>query len=172
MARGSSPPMSSRWGAAERSSGSKTSTVFAWEHDTKARWGVPAKTTSVGSSSVDRVARTLRLFRSTTLMLSDTWLTTHASRLVRARTETGSSPTTTENAGARDGPPVRSTSSRLSGVLTASRSPPSGVASSGLTWGDSQLTKDCAETTDTRARDQTATRGARDMVGPLEGGRT
>jgi hypothetical protein len=83
-----------RTGAAARFAGSNTSTVFACEHETKARFGVPAKTTSHGSSSVASVATHVARARGRRLLTeSEMWFTTQASVLVRARTETGSRPT-------------------------------------------------------------------------------
>jgi hypothetical protein len=53
----------------------------------------PAKTTSVGSSPTSNVRVTLPVAKSTTLTVSESQLTTHASRSLRAATLTGSSPT-------------------------------------------------------------------------------
>ena len=139
--RGSSASRGTRSGAAPGLAGSNTSTLLAWEHDTKARAGRPAKTTSQGSSSVASVATTRSEPRSTTLTLSDTWFTTQASLSERARTETGSSPTGTAPSGCRHAPLASKTSRRLSAVLTANSRAPLGVRSSGCTWGVSQFTK-------------------------------
>jgi len=92
-ARGSSALIATSNGAAARFAGSNTCTVLACEHDTNARCGVPANTTSLGSSLVLSVYTTLRLVRSTTLTESEMLFTTHTCVLVRARTEIGSSPT-------------------------------------------------------------------------------
>ena len=143
MARGSSPSMSITLGAAARFAGSKTSTSLVCEQDTKARRGVPAKTTSQGSSLVSRVARTWPLVRSTTLIESETWFTTQASSSVLARTETGSTPTGIAMIGVGVEPLTSRTSRTPSAVLTASRRCPSGVRSRGETWGVSKLTKAC-----------------------------
>ena len=133
--------MSITTGAAARFAGSKTSTSLVCEQDTNARRGVPAKTTSQGSSLVSRVARTWPLVRSTTLIESETWFTTQASSSVRARTETGSTPTGTAMSGTGEDPLTSRTSRTPSAVLTASRRCPSGVRSSGETCGVSKLTK-------------------------------
>src|SRR5215210_7605631 len=53
----------------------------------------PAKRTSVGSSPTSMVRVTLPVVRSTMLTESESQLTTHASRLLRAATLTGSMPT-------------------------------------------------------------------------------
>src|SRR5262245_47151768 len=131
-------------GAAARFAGSKTITSSADWHETKARPAVPAKTTSQGSSRVLSVARTENVERSTMLTEAETWLTTQASVLDRARTETGSSPTGTAAIGASESPRIANTSRRASAVFTASRRVPSGVSVIGWTCGDSQLTKAAA----------------------------
>ena len=107
------------------------------------RCGLPANTTSAGLSPGCSVATTFIGTRSATLTLSETWLTTHASAYVRARTETGCSPQGTDPIATRPCAVTAKTSSRSSAVLTASSLDASGVRSSGLTCGLSQLTKDC-----------------------------
>src|ERR1700741_503241 len=159
IARGSSPSIAIRGGTAgNRLATSKISTVFACEHEMKARSGVPPNTTSQGSSSHLSVATTLRVERRTMLTLSETWLTTHTSSFVRARTETGSSPTGTLESGARPAPLGSTPSSRAPAVFTARSFEPSGVRSSGWTWGVSQFTKapgDWAQTGETATRANT-----------------
>ena len=75
------------------------------------------------------------------LTLSETWLTTHTSLSLLARTETGSRPTCTSKACTIWASSTLNTSIRLSAVFTAISRRPSGVASSGWTCGVSQLTK-------------------------------
>ena len=144
IALGSSPARLSTTGAAVRFNGSKTISLLACAPVTNARCGVPANATSAGSSSVCSVATTLIVLRFTMLTLSEIWLTTHASVFVRARTETGSSPTGTEPrlTGIDEVLEMSKTSSLPSAVFTARSFLPSGVTSSGWTCGVSQLTKD------------------------------
>ena len=92
-ARGSTASIAIAAGGAARSAGSKTRTWLTCPQETKARCGLPAKTTSAGSSPVASVATTRKVARSTMLTLSETWFTTHASPSLRARTDTGSRPT-------------------------------------------------------------------------------
>src|SRR2546421_4709011 len=91
----------------------------------------PANRTSVGSSPTSIVRVTLPVERSTTLTESDIQLTTQASRLVRAATLTGSSPTGIS--AVRTGEP--DTNWKIDnvafGVLTASKRVPSGVRANG-----------------------------------------
>ena len=68
------------------------------------------------------------------LTLSERWLTTQTSVLVRAATATGSRPTGTDAVCVRPVGPTSKISSRLSGVLTAKRRAPSGDSASGRTW--------------------------------------
>src|SRR5438105_3659584 len=78
----------------------------------------------------------------TPLTESEMLLTTQASVLVRARTETGSRPTGTDPTFTGVPLAIEKTSSRLSAVLTARRRAPSGVVHRGEPpWGVSQLTK-------------------------------
>ena len=60
--------------------------------------------------------------RSTMLTESEIWLTTQASPFVRARTDTGSSPTGTDPRRTGTPPETSYTSSRASAVFTASSS--------------------------------------------------
>jgi len=103
--------------------------------ETKARSGEPAKTTSKGSSPVSMVAATRMKARSTTLIVSETLFTTHTSVALRARTETGSTPTDTEPAWRRYGgfESVSKTSIRPSGVLATMSLAPPGTSSIGWT---------------------------------------
>jgi hypothetical protein len=133
--------------AALRSEGLKTWTTPA-EQETNARCGVPAKTTSRGSSLVLRDFTTFMVMRLTTLTVSERVLTTQASLLPRARTVAGSMPTGTDPIHAGEAPlpptppPARVKTSRVpAAVLTTRRREPSGVSSMGWTWGVSQLTK-------------------------------
>src|SRR5688500_2815422 len=94
------------------------------------------------------VRTTAPVVRSTTLTESDSQLTTHASRSLRAATLTGSSPTGIS--AVRTGEPEESwkTESVAFGELTASRRVPSGVSASGRVCGLSKLRKgagSCAE---------------------------
>src|SRR5581483_8385062 len=107
----------------------------------------PANTMSRGSSPTSSVAVTrgglVPVGSSwTTLTLSERWLTTHTSVLVRAATATGSSPTGTLALWARSPVPgsTASTSRRLSGVSTAKRRVPSGERASGRTGPLSNVT--------------------------------
>jgi hypothetical protein len=97
---------------------------------------VPANTMSRGSSPTISV-RTTRggiCERSTTLTLSERWLTTHTSELVRAATATGSMPTGIENVWLSPPPfNTSNTSRRLSGMLVTSRYAPFGVSATGRT---------------------------------------
>ena len=70
---------------------------------------------------------------STMLTLSERWLTTQTSLLVRAATATGSMPTSTEPRGSARRRRPRRSPSRLSGVLTANSRVPSGDSASGRT---------------------------------------
>jgi hypothetical protein len=102
---------------------------------------VPAKRTSVGSSPTSIVRVTLPVVRSTMLTESESQLTTHASRSLRAATLTGSIPTGIS--AVRTGEPETSwkTESVALGELTARRRVPSGVMASGCTCGPSKLRK-------------------------------
>ncbi len=73
------------------------------------------------------------------LIESERWFTTHASLSVRARTDTGSSPTGTERTQTGAEPEASKISSRLSAVFTARSSEPPGVSVMGETWGVSQF---------------------------------
>ena len=140
-ARGCAPLMGIVANAGAAAFGSKATTRFDAASETKARGDfAPANTTSAGSSPTAIVRTTRMVARSTTLTESETWLTTHASPLERARTDTGSTPTATEPR--RTGRPAMmlNTSSCPSAVLAASSVWPSGVMSSGCTCGDSKLT--------------------------------
>jgi hypothetical protein len=68
------------------------------------------------------------------LTLSDRWLTTQTSLLLRAATATGSMPTGTEALWCRPWPSTPNTSSRPAGVLTAKSRFPSGDIARGRTW--------------------------------------
>ena len=140
-ARGCWPRIGTRTGDAAVFAGSMTISVRACAHDTQARRGEPANTTSAGSSSVAIVFTTVPRSRSTTLIVSDRWLTTQASVFEATRTETGSMPTlTTVERDTRSA--ATSKISRVpAAVFTASRRLPSGVSSSGWTWGASKLAK-------------------------------
>ena len=89
-ARGSSAFTTMPVGGTERSAGSNTWMVPDCEQDTKACTGLPANTTSLGSSRVSMVSVTFHVVRLTTLTLSEIWFTTHSSLLLRKRAETGS----------------------------------------------------------------------------------
>ena len=115
--------------------------MFAPAQETKARSGVPAKTTSAGASSVSRVA-TIRIpSRSTTLIESEIWFTTQTSFAVWKRTETGSRPTGT--APIETGVPELTSnhSSRASGRLHTANRLPSGLKATGCTGAVSKLMK-------------------------------
>ena len=90
-------------------------------------------------------ARRGRRSTSTTLTLSERWLTTHTSPSVRAATATGSSPTGTEPVWVSPPASTSKISSRLSGVLTAKSRLPLGDSASGRTWPLSKVTKLAAE---------------------------
>ena len=120
--------------------GSSTTTELVSGSDTKARSGEPANATSAGSSPTLMVRVTRSVVRSTTLTESEIWFTTHASVLLRARTETGSSPTLTEPRRLKVLPATSNTSRRLSGVFTTSSVAPFGVTSTEWVCGDSQFT--------------------------------
>src|SRR5919106_3351991 len=76
------------------------------------------------------------------LMLSETWLATHASSRVRGLTDTGSMPTGTSLNNVRS-PDVDTskTDNRASGVFTAKRRVPSGDSRIGFVCAASKLTK-------------------------------
>src|SRR5918996_5637851 len=78
----------------------------------------------------------------TTLMLSETWFTTHASSRVRGLTDTGSMPTGTSRNNVRS-PDVDTskTDNRASGVFMAKRRVPSGDSRIGFVCAASKLTK-------------------------------
>src|SRR3989440_5800977 len=99
----------------------------------------PAKRTSVGSSPTSMVRVTLPVERSTTLTESESQLTTHASRLFRAATLTGSMPTGISAVSTGDPETSWKTESVALGELTASRRVPSGVKASGWTCGLSKF---------------------------------
>src|SRR5262249_53067052 len=69
--------------------------------------------------------------RSTMLMLSERWLTTQTSVLVRAATATGSKPTGTEPVCVRPPASTAKISRRFAGGLTANHRVPSGVNANG-----------------------------------------
>ncbi len=131
--RGASPSIAIRVGGAERLAGSKERTASVPEQETHARCGLPAKTTSRGSSSTLSVRTTLPVESRTTLTLSETVFTTQASSFVRARTDAGSRPTGMLPMRTRFGPLASNTSRRSSAVFTARSFDPSGVRSSGWT---------------------------------------
>ncbi|MFZ9880819.1 MAG: hypothetical protein ACO3QC_05400, partial [Phycisphaerales bacterium] len=83
-------------GACASAAGLNASRRLSCDTLTNARSGLPAKTTSQGSSPVSSVAFSDIDARSTIDTVSETWFTTHASPEVRARPETGSSPTALE----------------------------------------------------------------------------
>src|SRR6266699_4580825 len=138
-ARASLPNRSILIGGFARFPGSNTLTAFSCDTATNAR--PPAKTTSAGSSPTGSVLTVVPRLRSTMLIVSERWLTTHASESLLAATLTGSSPTGIEAQGARP-PPGRTvkTSSSASGVLTTRSLPPAGVRAIGWTCDDSKLT--------------------------------
>ena len=118
------------------------SNAFTWSSPlthTKARVGVPANTTSVGSSPTRKVAFTLMERRSTTLTSSERWFTTQAVESSSAATETGSSPTGTSPREVRAPEPIENTSSRASGRFRARSFDPSGVSATGWTGTDSKF---------------------------------
>jgi hypothetical protein len=114
------------------------------------------------------VPTTMRVESLTMLTVSEMWLTTHTSSLVRARTETGSSPTATSNRRLRCGPVVSNTSSRASAVLTARSFVPSGVMSSGWTCGVSQFTNEDWAFADAPSATTTAKERSRGNMGGQE----
>src|SRR5687767_13114400 len=148
-ARGCLPKTLSVCGGEAGAPASKTLTSLRPETQTNACAPPgPAKRTSVGSSPTSIVRTTFPVERSTTLTESDSQLTTHASRSLRAATLTGSSPTGIS--AVRTGAPEESwnTESVAFGELTASRRVPSGVSASGRACGLSKLRKgagSCAE---------------------------
>src|SRR5450631_747662 len=95
----------------------------------------PPKTMSLGSSPTRSVRATCGgvVLTSTMLTLSETWLTTHTSVLLRAATATGSTPTDTERAKER---PLGATlkMSRVPFAVLATKSwVPSGESTTGRT---------------------------------------
>ena len=92
-ARGCSPFSSTSTGALFRLARSKACTLSRSAQLTKAFSGEPANTTSAGSFSVATLRTVAFAVRSTMLISSLTWHTTHASLLLRTRTVTGSRPT-------------------------------------------------------------------------------
>ena len=105
-----------------------------WAVVMKALAGEPAKTTSRGSSPTSRVRTTRGVpLRLTTLTLSDRWLTTQTSVLLRAATATGSRPTGTRVISCRLPLLIWKMSRVLFGVLTANSLVPSGDLASGRT---------------------------------------
>ena len=121
MARGSSARRGTSARGAPGASGSKTCTRFGWEQETKARTGLPAKTTSAGSSAVRMVRTTDPDARSTTLMESEIEFTTQASSPPRSRTVTGSRPTGIASDGTGS-PLERSRTSRRASEVLQTRS--------------------------------------------------
>src|SRR4030095_6000685 len=95
----------------------------------------PANTMSRGSSPTSSVRDTRGgvLARSTMLTLSERWLTTHTSLLLRAATATGSMPTGIDTLGAMPAGVTSKISRWLSGVFTAKSFVPSGESASGRT---------------------------------------
>src|SRR5688572_18984788 len=130
--------VATRW----RVSGSKTSTAFSIAHETNARSGSPAKTTSAGASKVGIVASTCSFARSTMLTESETWLTTQTSFEVRNRTETGSRPTGTLPMDRGATPVTSKTSRRASGRLQTTSVERSGLRATRLTGAVSKLTNE------------------------------
>src|SRR5262245_10049844 len=118
-ARGSSPKIGIVWRRAWVAT-SKTRTSFDWETLTNAFGGLPANTTSAGSSLHGIVSRTTPWETETTLTESPRWFTTQTSSAVRGATETGSAPTgiSFSRTGAA-GFARENTARRPSGVLTA-----------------------------------------------------
>jgi hypothetical protein len=104
-----------------------------------ARSGLPAKTTSQGSSPGMIVAVTLSVVRLTTLTVSLILFATHTSVFVRARTDTGSRPVGIDATCTGSAAPSVNTSSRLSAVFVTRSFVPSGVISTGCTGGVSKL---------------------------------
>ncbi len=99
-----------------------------------ARAGEPANTMSRGSSPTSSVRVTCGTPASvTTLTLSDRWLTTHTSPLLRGATATGSSPTGTRACSASPAEVILNTSKVLFGVFTANSLVPSGDIAIGRT---------------------------------------
>ena len=99
-----------------------------------ARLAVPANTMSRGSSPTSRVRVTCGVpVRVTTLTLSERWLTTQTSLLLRAATATGSRPTGTRPAGVIPLAVTLKISSVAFGVLTANRCVRSGDNAIGRT---------------------------------------
>src|SRR6266851_4414392 len=119
--------------------GSSTWTVCGWAQETKARCGVPAKTTSAGSFNVLIVPTTRSVARSTMLTESEIKLTTQISESVRKRTDTGSKPTLTLPRAAGFPALTSNNSSRLSGKLHTASFVLSGLRATGCTGGLSQL---------------------------------
>ena len=100
----------------------------------KARPLCPAKTISRGSSPTSKVRTTWGVPTSETmLMLSDMWLTTQTSVLLRAATATGSRPTGTWAVCVSEPTPIWYASSVPFGVLTANSVLPSGDLANGRT---------------------------------------
>src|SRR5271169_3981028 len=95
----------------------------------------PPKTMSLGSSPTRSVRATCGglVLTSTMLTLSETWLTTQTSLLVRAATATGSSPTYTEAAKERPPGATAKTSSEPFAVLATKSWLPSGESATGRT---------------------------------------
>ncbi len=95
----------------------------------------PPKTMSLGSSPTRSVRTTCGgvVLVSTTLTLSETWLTTQTSVLVRAATATGSTPTYTELTAVRPAAETAKTSSDELAVLATKRWVPSGERVTGRT---------------------------------------
>ena len=94
---------------------------------------------------------------STTLTLSETWLTTQTSVADRSAMATGSSPTGTEATRDKatfcaDAPLMENISSRLSGVLTTKSSEPSEESAMGRTCPLSKVVNDVSLVADVAAR--------------------
>src|ERR1044071_1949721 len=96
---------------------------------------VPANTMSRGSSPTSSVRVTCGTPLSVTMLtLSDRWLTTQTSVLLRAATATGSRPTGTRLENVRPLAETLKISSVPFGVLTANSLVPSGDSAIGRTW--------------------------------------
>ena len=119
--------------------GSNTISSRACATETYARTGVPANTTSAGSSSVCRVAVSTSFLMSTMLTLSEISFTTQACVFEKARTEIGSTPTLITLVSVRFEPLIANTSSVPFAVFTLSSFVPSGVTSNGCTCATSKF---------------------------------
>src|SRR5688572_27059454 len=110
-----------------------TNIALVREHDTQARRGLPANTTSLGPAGVSKVATTFRAATSTMLMVEEIWFITQTSLLEMKRAAVGSNPTATLPVGTGTPDVTSKNSTRLSGRLHTTSVRPSGPRAIGWT---------------------------------------